>query len=117
MPEETGVSQPLPRPEAVGDLLEDVLADLGLTDKLEGYRAVLAWEEVAGPSLAEHAQALRFHRGKLELAVPSGVWRTQLSFSKRQLIERLNQRLGKTVVRDLIFTHRRRDGDRARPTE
>ncbi|MFC1526306.1 DUF721 domain-containing protein [Candidatus Latescibacterota bacterium] len=112
MPDKPEARRALPRPEAVGDLLEGVLADLGLAGKLEGYRAVLAWEEVAGPSLCAHARALRLNRGRLELAVPSGVWRTQLSFSKRQLIERLNLRLGKAVVRDLVFTNRREDGTR-----
>jgi len=95
-----------PRPELVGGLLEGVLADLGIADKLDSCRALLAWKEVAGDSLSTHARALRLHRGRLELAVPSGVWRTQLSFSKRQLVERLNQHLGKALVRDLVFVNR-----------
>lgn len=95
-----------PRPEAVGNLLESVLANLGVGDRLDSCRALLAWEEVAGASLCAHARPLRLHRGRLELAVSSGVWRTQLSFSKRQLVERLNQHLGKVLVRDLVFVNR-----------
>jgi len=93
--------------QAVGELLEGVLADLGIQQKLKEYQAVLAWEQAAGPDLTRHAKALRVRRGRLELAVPSGVWRTQLSFSKKQLIKRVNEQLGTRVVRDLVFVNRR----------
>ena len=103
---------PLPRmavtdeqARSVGALLDDVLQDLGIADRVRDAQALLAWEEIAGPRLAASARAIRVHRGKLELAVPSGVWRTHLSFSKRQLLERLNARLGRTVVKDLVFVN------------
>lgn len=85
--------------------MDGVLQELGIADRVRDASALLAWEEVAGPRLAERARAIRVHRGKLELAVPSGVWRTHLSFSKRQLIERLNAQLGRTVIRDLVFVN------------
>lgn len=93
-------------PQPIGGLLEAVLAELGVADKVRECQALLAWEEVAGPRLAERATALRVHRGRLELAVPSAVWRTHLSFSKQQLLDRINQRLGQRVVRDLVFVSR-----------
>ncbi len=94
------------RAQAVGELLDGVLGDLGIRQKLSEYQAVLAWEQAAGPDLARHARALRVRRGRLELAVPSGVWRTQLSFSKQQLIKRVNELMGRRVVRDLVFVNR-----------
>ena len=89
----------------VGALIDGVLQDLGIADRVRDAQALLAWEDIAGPRLAERARAIRVHRGKLELAVPSGVWRTHLSFSKRQLLQRLNAVLGRTVIRDLIFVN------------
>ncbi|MDA0334024.1 MAG: DUF721 domain-containing protein [bacterium] len=103
---------PLPRmavtdeqARVVGALIDGVLQDLGIADRVRDAQALLAWEDIAGPRLAERARAIRVHRGKLELAVPSGVWRTHLSFSKRQLLQRLNAVLGRTVIRDLIFVN------------
>ena len=89
----------------VGTLIDGVLQDLGIADRVRDAQALLAWEDIAGPRLAERARAIRVHRGKLELAVPSGVWRTHLSFSKRQLLQRLNAVLGRTVIRDLVFVN------------
>ena len=92
--------------EAISALLEGVLEDLGATGKVRECQALLAWESVAGPQLAQHARAVRVHRGRLQLAVPSAVWRTHLSFSKRLLVERINQRLGRRVIGDLVFVNR-----------
>ena len=93
---------PLPRmavtdeqARVVGTLIDGVLQDLGIADRVRDAQALLA----------ERARAIRVHRGKLELAVPSGVWRTHLSFSKRQLLQRLNAVLGRTVIRDLVFVN------------
>ena len=96
-----------PNSETVGTLLKTVLADLGVDDKLQECRALLAWEEVAGEHLAEQAQAIGVHRGRLQLAVSSAVWRTHLSFSKQQLLDRMNQRLGERVLKDLVFVSKR----------
>ena len=97
-------------PEAVAGLLEGVLEDLGVAGKVRECQALLAWESVAGPQLARHARPVRVQRGRLQLAVPSAVWRTHLSFSKQQLVERINQRLGGRVIRDLIFVNRPIEG-------
>jgi len=96
-----------PSAEVVGSLLQGVLADLGVDEKLQQCRALLAWEEVAGERLAAQAQAVGIHRGRLQLVVSSGVWRTHLSFSKQQLLDRINQRLGERVVKDLVFVPKR----------
>ena len=93
------------RPEALAALLEGVLEDLGAAGKVRECQALLAWESVAGPQLARHARAMRVRRGRLQLAVPSAVWRTHLSFSKQQLVERINQRLGRRVICDLILVN------------
>lgn len=96
-----------PRAERVGTLLETVLADLGVDGKLQECRALLAWEEVAGDRLSSQAEAIGVDRGRLQLVVSSAVWRTHLSFSKQQLLDRINQRLGERVLKDLVFVSRR----------
>lgn len=92
---------------AVGTLITAVVADLGLAQKLLEGQALLAWSEVAGSALAAQARPLRLQRGRLELAVPAAVWRAHLSFTKQELIERLNQRLGQEVVRELVLLNQR----------
>lgn len=94
---------PPAEPVAVGGLLNGVLTELGLADKLRECRALLAWEEAAGPVVAARARPLRIRRGRLELAVPSAVWRTQLSFAKDDLLRRINELAGEAVIREIAI--------------
>lgn len=90
-------------PEAIGKLLGTALAELGLGGKLNECQAMLAWEKVAGPPLDHHAKPLRMRRGRLELAVPSPIWRTQLSFLKEDMKKRINSCIGSDVVREIVL--------------
>ena len=93
--------RPLGPPTLLDGLLEAVITDLGAEQKMAECRARMVWEEAVGPALAQHARPLRVRRGFLEVAVPSAVWRTQLSFMQREIVERINALLGREVVKEL----------------
>ena len=82
-------------------LLEAVVEDLGVEEKLAECRVRMVWEEAVGPALAQYTRPLRVRRGYLEVAVPSAVWRTQLSFMQRDIVARINELMGGEVVEEL----------------
>ena len=88
--------------ESLHALLDAVVADWGLSEKLLESKVLLAWEQAAGP-LANHARPLRIRHGKLEIAVPSSVWRTQINFVKQEIIDRINASVGKEIVESLVL--------------
>lgn len=100
-PREPGPAVPLNR------LLEGVIDDLGLRRKLAEYRVLMSWDEVVGPILAQQAQPLRIHKGRLEVAVPSAVWRSQLSFMQRDIVARLNELASESVIEELVLLNKR----------
>jgi predicted nucleic acid-binding Zn ribbon protein len=91
-------------------LLEAAVAELGLSERLLEARVLLAWDEAAGP-LATRARPLKIRHGKLEVAVTSPAWRTQLSFAKQEIVDRLNARAGKRVIGELVLLNRRTADD------
>ena len=93
-------------PETIGKLLGTTLSELGVEEKLMECQAMLAWEKVAKPPLDHHAKPLRMRRGRLELAVPSPIWRTQLSFLKEDMKRRINSCVGSDVVREIVLINR-----------
>lgn len=93
--------------ESLHSLLESAIADLGIGEKLAEARVLIAWDEAAGP-LASRARPLKIRYGKLEVAVSSPAWRTQLTFVKQEIIDRLNARAGKKVIADLVFLNTRK---------
>ena len=90
-------------PEAIGRLLGTALEELGIEEKLMECQAILAWELVAKSPLDHHVKPLRMRRGRLELAVPSPIWRTQLSFLKEDMKRQINTSVGSDVVREIVL--------------
>jgi predicted nucleic acid-binding Zn ribbon protein len=88
--------------ESLQSLLEAAVAELGLSERLLETRILLAWDEAAGP-LASRARPLKVRHGKLEVAVASPVWRTQLNFVKQEIVARLNDRVGVQVIGELVL--------------
>lgn len=93
--------------EPLLSLLEAAVADLGLSEKVLETRILLAWDEVAG-LLASRARPLKIRHGKLEVAVASSAWRTQLSFVRQEIVDRLNARAGKKVIDELVLLNTRK---------
>ena len=93
--------------EQLGGLLEALVADLGLKQKLGEYRARQVWEDAVGPTLAAQSRPLKVHNGRMEIAVPSAVWRTQLSFMKKEIVDKINQLTGKKTIKELILRNQR----------
>ena len=94
------------QPVLLGNLLDAVVADLGLSHKLAECRAKLAWEEAVGPSLAHQARPLRVRNGRLEVGVASAVWRNQLIFMQREIVVRINDLVGEEVIKELVLLNK-----------
>ena len=109
LPPSRSRTDPPAAPLPLSGLLQALIGELGVEERLAQTRVLLAWEEAAGPLVAAQAQPLRITRGRLELAVPSATWRNQLSFMKHDLLLRLNHVAGEEVIRDLVFLNQPAD--------
>jgi predicted nucleic acid-binding Zn ribbon protein len=92
-----------PPPARLGDVLRSALERLPEAQRLADHALWAHWDAVVGPTLARHARPERLRRGVLVVAVDSPGWMQELQFLKRDLRDRLNARLGRTVVRDLFL--------------
>lgn len=61
------------------------------------------WDETVGPQIATKARPSRFQDGVLTVRVTSAPWMQQLNFMKRDIAQRLNDRLGKDLVREIFL--------------
>jgi predicted nucleic acid-binding Zn ribbon protein len=91
------------RPRAVGEVLEELLQQFGLTDRLKEFDAVNCWAEVAGEQIASHTKAKDVRDGALIVEVSSSAWRNQLFYLKAELIEQINKKIGKKVIHDIML--------------
>jgi len=89
--------------QSLGGILEGLLQEWGGQKDLTLWRLAEHWKEVVGPQIALHTapQMIRFHT--LTLAVDSAPWMHQLLFFKKEIIEKTNRFLKKTLIEEIYF--------------
>ena len=98
-----------PRPKAdrcasVAELLQKVMPKLGLGERLGEQQVSAAWREVVGEFLALHSLPVGLSAGVLTVQVVQPSVRYELDRSwKRDILNKLQERFGKSVVRDIRF--------------
>lgn len=91
--------KPQPLVTALGRLLRRIDPE----DRLRAYRVWLFWAEEVGNPIADHAQPVGLRAGVLTVAVDAPTWLQELQFLKDALRERINARLGQTLIDDIYF--------------
>ena len=71
--------------------------------KLADYQAVEVWPQAVGPDIASRTIAKGIKSGILLILVETKVWLTQLTILKKELIRKVNEKLGEEVVKDIRF--------------
>lgn len=98
---EKGREQKGPKP--VGRVLAEVVSRLGLRRDLDDYRIFEAWDRVVGAQIARHAQPVRLDARRLVVHVRSAVWLQELSLLRDDLRRRINDWMGRELVKELFF--------------
>ena len=56
---------------------------------------------MVSPEIAAHAQPVRLYRNRLEVRCDHDVWRTELTYLRPELIQRINEVLGEPLVEEI----------------
>ena len=79
------------------------LKNNGLIKGVNQQNAILIWEEIVGKTIAANTAAETVEHGILTVKTTSPAWRQELVFKKRDIIEKLNTKLGKNTIREIRF--------------
>jgi len=92
---------PFPRP--LTGLLQESLRGAVLGERLRETEIWRVWPEVVGPGLVNRARPLRIINGTLTVAVSSAPWMQELRFMTGMIKDKLNNRLGAEVVKEIVL--------------
>src|SRR3970282_776785 len=92
-----------PHMEKLGENLDKSLKRLDLSPRLEEYGVWPVWDEIVGAAIARNAQPEKIRNGTLFVKVSSSTWMQELQYMKEMISEKLNQSLGKEVVKNIFF--------------
>jgi hypothetical protein len=90
-------------PSPAGAVLAELVARLEFRDRLHQYSVFPLWSEVVGRDLARRTEPLRIEDGKLFVRVDGSVWMQEIQFLKNEIRDRLNQRAGAQLVREIFL--------------
>ena len=100
-------------PKRLGGVLDGVIARLGVRRDLDDYRVFDAWERFVGHQIARNAQPTRLDAKRLVVTVKSAVWMQELSLLREDIRRRLNESMGRELVREVFLVLGTPPDDRA----
>ena len=102
-----GLPQKTVRPDGgkpVSELLEKVMRNLGLNERLTEAQILGAWTDIVGDFIASHSCPSRLREGVLYVQVIQPTVHYELDrVWKPQIVKKLKARFGAKVIRDVKF--------------
>lgn len=91
------------KPDKIHQVIDTIYSQLNFDKVAQEYRAVKMWSEVAGNYISKVSEVEKIHNGTLFVKVKNSTWRNELLFKKAGIIEEMNRRLGKEMVKEIVF--------------
>ncbi|MGH7845650.1 MAG: DUF721 domain-containing protein [Candidatus Binatia bacterium] len=98
-----------PQVERLGQILDKSLKRLELSGRIEEYGIWPIWNDSVGPVVARNAQPEKIRNGTLFVSVTSPTWMNELQYVKEIIIDKLNERIGREVVKNIFFVMGRQE--------
>ncbi len=80
-----------------------MLRKFGIDNAVAQNKALNIWNEIVGDKVARNTEPDRVEHGVIIVKVSSPTWRQELYFQKNEIIEKINNTIGKRVIRDIRF--------------
>jgi predicted nucleic acid-binding Zn ribbon protein len=87
----------------IGEVIREMIETYRLEGKLNEVRLLHSWEKVVGEMIARHTLDLYIKNRKLFVKVDSPALKNELSYSRTEVLEKLNQEAGGKVIEEVIF--------------
>jgi predicted nucleic acid-binding Zn ribbon protein len=89
--------------QKLNEVIEKYLEALDVNGKLKEVRLIRSWEEVVGSLIARKTERIFIREGVLFVYMNSSIARSELSMVRESLVEKLNQKAGGQVIRDIVL--------------
>ncbi len=89
--------------EQVGDLIRQMMREEGIETPYNEYRLIEAWPEVMGQGISSYTTDLQIRNRVLYVHLTSSVIRAELMSGRKNLVRRLNEYVGASVIDNIIF--------------
>ena len=89
--------------EPINTVLDNFLNNSGLSSGVNQQKAMEFWSEIVGDKIAENTEAVSVKHGVLFVKANSSTWSQELQLKKKEVLSKINKRIGKKTITDLRF--------------
>ena len=87
----------------IGGALKKLIKTAGLEKGIAQQKALEIWAGTVGETVSKNTEPISIEHGILSIKTTTPVWRQELQFQKKQIIEKLNKTLNKKLIKDIRF--------------
>jgi predicted nucleic acid-binding Zn ribbon protein len=88
---------------SLGEALQDYIREMNIGDKLSEAGVINSWEEIVGKAISSRTSRIYFKDHVLFVHLNSSVVRNELLMLREALKEKLNEKAGSEVIKDIVF--------------
>ncbi|MBQ2026050.1 MAG: DUF721 domain-containing protein [Paludibacteraceae bacterium] len=90
-------------PIKVADVMDAYFEAMGVKDKIDEARIILAWKQLMGSVIAKKTTQLQVKNGVLYVSLSSPVLRKELLYMREKMVKQLNGVLEREFLTDIVF--------------
>ncbi len=90
-------------PRPLGEVLKEVIDELGVQEKIDEAQVIEMWASVAGTEINGVTESVWMKGSTLYVKVTSAAWRQELHMNRRKWRKRLNGALESELVDEIVF--------------
>ena len=84
-------------------VLKKAINESGFKKALDQEDAVSVWGEVVGENISNVTEATGVDKGTLVIKTDSATWRQELHMQKKEIINKINKKIGSTAIKEIRF--------------
>ncbi len=89
--------------EHIARALKKLIKRQGMEKEINQQKAADVWGEVVGKKIKEQTEPIDVRFEVLIVKTSSPVWRQELQFQKKDIVNSINKKLKKTTIKDIRF--------------
>ena len=89
--------------ESLKKAIEGAIEKTGIDTALKQESAVFLWKEIVGKVVADVTEAISVEKGVLVIKTGSPTWRQELHLQKKEIIKKVNKKIGTKAIKEIRF--------------
>ena len=87
----------------IGQVIKKLIGNNKLSKRLDDLNVLDVWNNIIGKDLEKYIKSTKLVDDKLHVKLRSSIVRNEISYKKTELIKRINEKLSKDVIKDIIL--------------